>query len=187
MPPVGSEQFLPERGDGGRMDVGDVVEDFVLPDERGRLRSLTGLLSGGSVVLFFYPGAFTSVCTAQACRFRDVAADLREVGALPVGVSCDFVERQAAFAQAYQLGFPLLSDPAGEVRSQFGVRRTVGPWPTKRVTFVIDPARRIIEVVRSEIRVNQHADRALLALRRRRVQGPEPFSWWSSGPATRPG
>lgn len=168
------------------MKVGDVVADFVLPDERGRLRSLTGLLSEGALVLFFYPGAFTSLCTAQACRFRDVAADLRSVGAQPVGVSCDFVERQAAFAEAHRLGFPLLSDPGGEVRAQFGVRRTSGPWPTKRVTFVIDPARRVIEVIRSEIRVNLHADRALLALRQHgfpRIP-PRPFSWWYSDPAS---
>jgi thioredoxin-dependent peroxiredoxin len=156
------------------MKIGDVVEDFVLPDEHGVTRSLNGLLRRGAVVLFFYPGVFRFACTRQVCHVRDVAREFAQVGALPVGVSSDLVPRQAAFAQAYALGFPLLSDPSGEVRGRFGVRRTIGPWPTKRVTFVIDRDRRVIEIVRSEIRVNAHADRALQALRRRR------FSWFGS-------
>lgn len=163
------------------MRVGDVVEEFVLPDERGEARSLTGLLRDGPVVLFFYPGAFTNGCTAEACHFRDVSQDLKQVGARPVGVSNDLVERQAAFAQAFALGFPLLSDPDGEVRARFGVRRTSGPWPTKRVTFVIDTNRRVLEIVRSELRMNLHADRALEVLRHHipAKSQPPPFSWWS--------
>ena len=160
------------------MNVGDLVEDFVLPDEYGVPQTLSGLLRDGPVVLFFYPGAFTKLCTAEACQFRDVSEDLRAVGARPVGVSSDLVARQAAFAQAFTLGFPLLSDPAGEVRATFGVRRTNGRWPTKRVTFVIDTDRRVLGVIRSEIRMNLHADRALEVLRRRRPPGPRAFSWW---------
>jgi peroxiredoxin Q/BCP len=163
------------------MNVGDIVEDFVLPDERGTPRTLTGLLRDGPVVLFFYPGAFTNGCTAEACHFRDVFADFKALGASPVGVSSDLVSRQAEFADAFALGFPLLSDPDGQVRGRFGVRRTSGPWPTKRVTFVIDVNRKVVEVVRSEIRMNTHADRALEALRRLGRQ-PETrrFSWWHS-------
>jgi len=156
------------------MKIGDPVEDFVLPDEHGVPRSLNGLLRYGAVVLFFYPGVFRFACTREVCHVRDVSREFAQVGALPVGVSSDLVPRQAAFAQAYALGFPLLSDPSGEVRARFGVRRTFGPWPTKRVTFVISPEGRILEIVRSEIRVNAHADRALRALRRRR------FSWFGS-------
>jgi peroxiredoxin Q/BCP len=166
------------------MNVGDLVEDFVLPDERGVQRTLSGLLRDGPVVLFFYPGAFTRFCTAEACQFRDVSADLRAVGARAVGVSSDLVERQAAFAHAFDLGFPLLSDPAGEVRAAFGVRRSNGRWPTKRVTFVIDTDRRVLGIIRSEIQTNLHADRALEVLRRR-PPSPRAFSWWrGSQPAS---
>ena len=157
--------------------IGDVVEDFVLPDEQGIPRSLNGLLRQGAVVLFFYPGVFRFGCTREVCHVRDVSREFAEVGAVPVGVSSDLVPRQAAFAQAYALRFPLLSDPTGEVRARFGVRRTFGPWPTKRVTFVIDRERRIIEVVRSEIRVNAHADRALQALRQSSTRR---FTWFGS-------
>ncbi|MEU9293929.1 peroxiredoxin [Streptomyces sp. NPDC048266] len=147
------------------MNVGDLVEDFSLPDETGTPRSLTGLLTEGLVVLFFYPAAMTPGCTAEACHFRDLAAEFRAVGALPVGISSDGVERQQEFAERHSLGYPLLSDPDGAVRERFGVKRGFSLAPTKRVTFVIGQDRRVREVVRSELRMSAHADRALAALR----------------------
>ena len=120
------------------MDVGDVVADFELQDEQGTPRRLTDLLADGPVVLFFYPAAMTAGCTAEACHFRDVAADFRAVGAQPVGISIDSVQRQAEFAARHSSGYPLLSDPDGVVRDQFGVKRGFGLSQTKRVTFVID-------------------------------------------------
>ncbi|GLW66151.1 peroxiredoxin [Actinomadura rubrobrunea] len=150
------------------MNVGDVVDDFELPDETGRLRSLSGLLADGPVVLFFYPAAMTAGCTAEACRFRDVAAEFAALGAQPVGISGDPVDKQKAFADKHSLGYPLLSDADGTVRTRFGVKRgALALTPTKRQTFVIDTDRRILEIVKSEIRMNVHADRALDALRRR--------------------
>ncbi|TVL93265.1 peroxiredoxin [Streptomyces sp. SAJ15] len=149
------------------MNIGDVVEDFELPDETGATRTLSGLLADGPVVLFFYPAALTPGCTKEACHFRDIAAELRAQGARPVGVSADPVARQAEFAERHTLGYPLLSDPDGTVRERFGVKRGIAAVPTKRVTFVIDTDRRVLEVVKSEFRMSVHADRALEALRRR--------------------
>ncbi|MFC9699896.1 MULTISPECIES: peroxiredoxin [unclassified Streptomyces] len=148
------------------MNVGDLVEDFTLPDETGTPRSLSELLTEGPVVLFFYPAALTPGCTAEACHFRDLAAEFRAVGALPVGISTDGVERQLEFAERHSLGYPLLSDPDGAVRDLFGVKRGFSLAPTKRITFVIGQDRRVREVVRSELRMSAHADRALAALRR---------------------
>ncbi|MEV5341557.1 peroxiredoxin [Streptomyces sp. NPDC052676] len=150
------------------VNVGDTVEDFALPDETGVTRSLTGLLAEGPVVLFFYPAALTPGCTAEACHFRDLAAEFAAVAARPVGVSGDSVERQREFAGRHTLGMPLLSDADGTVRERFGVRRGFSLAPTKRVTFVIARDRTVLEVVRSELRMNTHADRALAALRAHR-------------------
>ncbi|MEU3072822.1 peroxiredoxin [Streptomyces laurentii] len=147
------------------MDIGDLVEDFTLPDETGRPRSLRELLAEGPVVLFFYPAALTPGCTAEACHFRDLDAEFRAVGARPVGISADEVARQQEFAGRYDFGFPLLSDPSGEIRERFGVRRGFALAPTKRVTFVIGTDRRVLGVVRSELRMSAHADRALAVLR----------------------
>jgi len=148
-----------------RVEVGDKAEDFELPDETGTLRRLTELLADGPVVLFFYPAALTPGCTAEACHFRDLAAEFAAVGARPVGISGDSVERQQEFAGRHTLRMPLLSDADGAVRDRFGVRRGFTLAPTKRVTFVIGQDRTVLEVVRSELRMNTHADRALAVLR----------------------
>ncbi|MER5913127.1 peroxiredoxin [Streptomyces sp. NPDC001982] len=148
-----------------RIDVGDKVEDFALPDETGTPRRLTELLADGPVVLFFYPAAMSPGCTAEACHFRDLAAEFAAVGARPVGISADSVERQQEFAGRHTLGMPLLSDVDGAVRERFGVKRGFSLVPTKRVTYVIGQDRTVLEVVRSELRMNTHADRALAALR----------------------
>ncbi|MEU0007341.1 peroxiredoxin [Streptomyces sp. NPDC006314] len=151
-----------------RIQVGDKAADFALPDETGTNRRLTELLAGGPVVLFFYPAALTPGCTAEACHFRDLAAEFAEVGAHPVGISGDSVEKQQEFAGRHTLGMPLLSDADGAVRERFGVKRGFSLAPTKRVTFVIAEDRTVLEIVRSELRMNTHADRALTALRAHR-------------------
>lgn len=149
------------------VDVGDKVEDFELPDESGTARRLSELLDEGPVVLFFYPAALSPGCTAEACHFRDLSAEFAGAGARPVGISGDAVDRQQEFAGRHTLGFPLLSDADGTVREQFGVKRGFSLAPTKRVTFVIAEDRTVLEVVRSELRMSAHADRALAALRDR--------------------
>ncbi|MGA6201760.1 peroxiredoxin [Streptomyces avermitilis] len=151
-----------------RVDVGDKVEDFVLPDETGTPRQLSDLVADGPVVLFFYPAALTAGCTAKACHFRDLAAEFAAAGARPVGISGDPVDRQQEFAGQHTLGFPLLSDEDGTIRERFGVKRGFSLAPTKRVTFVIAEDRTVLEVVRSELRMSAHADRALTALRAHR-------------------
>ncbi|MFC8516372.1 peroxiredoxin [Streptomyces sp. NPDC057257] len=148
-----------------KVNVGDRIDDFELPDETGAPRTLSGLLADGPVVLFFYPAALSAGCTAEACHFRDLAAEFAAVGAHPVGISGDSVERQQEFAGKHTLGMPLLSDADGTIRERFGVKRGFTLAPTKRATFVIGRDRTILEVVRSELRMNTHADRALAALR----------------------
>ncbi|MFE9773176.1 peroxiredoxin [Streptomyces sp. NPDC005931] len=152
----------------GRAEKGGSVEDFALRDETGTVRRLSDLLADGPVVLFFYPAALTPGCTAQACHFRDLAAEFAAVGARPVGISGDDVERQREFAGRHALGMPLLSDTDGTVRERFGVKRGFSLAPTKRATFVIGQDRTVLEVIRSELRMNAHADRALAALREHR-------------------
>ena len=151
---------------------GDVVDDFELADETGTRRRLSEFLATGPVVLFFYPAAMTRGCTAESCHFRDLAAEFAQVGAQRVGISRDSVQRQRQFSDLHNFGYPLLSDPDGEVAELFGVRRrlALGPLSTKRMTFVIDTDRRILDVIHSEVSMNDHADRALEVLRARPVR-----------------
>lgn len=149
------------------MKPGDLAADFELADETGDPRTLSGLLADGPVVLFFYPAAMTGGCTAESCHFRDLAGEFAAVGAQRVGISPDTVIRQAQFSLVNEFDFPLLSDPAGAVAQQFGVRRAFGPLRTRRRTFVIDTDRRVLQVIRSELRMSVHADQALATLRDR--------------------
>ena len=145
---------------------GDTVEDFELPDQTGAPRKLSELLSGGPVVLFFYPAALSSGCTAEACNFRDLAAEFAAAGAQRVGISRDKVEKQKQFADLHGFDYPLLSDPESKVASLLGVKRKLplGPLSTKRMTFVIDTDRTVLEVIHSETNMNDHAARALETL-----------------------
>ncbi len=83
-----------------------------------------------------------------------------------MGISADPVDRQRAFDEKHDLGFPLLSDPDREIARQFGVKR-FGPLPSKRATFVIDVDRTVLEVISSELNMDAHADQALGVLRAR--------------------
>jgi peroxiredoxin Q/BCP len=149
------------------MQSGDIAPDFELADDEGNQRSLGEFLANGPVVLFFYPAAMTAGCTAESCHFRDLAKEFAEVGAQRIGISPDSVTKQAEFTAANSFDFPLLSDPEGAVATQFGVRRRFGPLLTRRQTFVIDTDRKVLDVIKSEVRMSVHADRALAALRTR--------------------
>ncbi len=148
------------------MKTGDVVADFELPDQTGTPRKLSDLLSTGPVVLFFYPAAMTPGCTKEACHFRDLASEFAAIGANRVGISVDPVQKQAKFADTQNFDYPLLSDTAGTVATQFGVKRgLLGKLlPVKRTTFVIDTDRTVLNVISSELSMDTHADRALETL-----------------------
>jgi thioredoxin-dependent peroxiredoxin len=149
------------------MKAGETAPDFELPDETGKTRALRDFLVAGPVVLFFYPAAMTKGCTAESCHFRDLAAEFTAAGAQRIGISPDAVEKQAKFSEQNSFDFPLLSDPDGAVATQFGVRRSFGPLVTRRHTFVIDTDQKVLEVIKSELRMAVHADKALEVLRAR--------------------
>ena len=123
------------------MQIGDPV-DFSLPDQNGATLTLSSL-RGKPVVLFFYPRADTPGCTVEACEFRDLYAELKEAGAVLLGISRDPVKAQKKFAEKFSLPYTLLADPELEVCNQFGVvseGSMYGKPVTKieRSTFVID-------------------------------------------------
>ena len=151
------------------MNVGDQVTDFELTDETGQRRTLSTMLRGGPVVLFFYPIASSGGCTQEACHFRDLAADFAAVGAQPVGISPDPVDKQQEFASEQSLGFPLLSDEGGAVAKELGAWRRLIPIHTKRLTFIIGADRRIVEIIKGEMQFDRHADEALRILKEHRA------------------
>lgn len=121
---------------------GDKAPDFTLPDQDGNDVNLYDLLSKGPAVVFFYPKAFSTVCTAEVCTFRDSHEAFADAGAQVVGISGDDVETQKKFATRYRLSYPVLSDTERTAFDSFGLRSGSGfkfGWALNdRVTFVID-------------------------------------------------
>ena len=144
--------------------IGDTAPEFTLPDQTGVMRRLSELrLRGGfpgPVVLYFYPGDFTPICTKEACAFRDSYADFVAAGASVIGVSSDSPESHARFAAAMRLGFVLLSDVKGEVRRLYGVAKSFGLF-AGRVTYVIDREGVVRMVYNAPVRAAAHARNAL--------------------------
>src|SRR5581483_491580 len=94
--------------------------EFTALDQHGVEHTLASLLAGGRLVLYFYPRDFTPVCTAQACTFRDSAAELASRGARVVGVSGDPVDSHRRFADKHGVTFPLLFDPELRICDAYG-------------------------------------------------------------------
>jgi peroxiredoxin Q/BCP len=151
------------------MRKGDVVPDFELPDQTGTPRKLSDLLAGGPVVLFFYPAAMTYGCTKESCHFRDLGAEFAAVGSQRVGISADSVDKQKQFDEKESLGYPLLSDADRTVATQLGAKRGSSFLPNKRITFVIDTDRTLLDVIHTEFSMGAHADKALEILKARQA------------------
>ena len=81
-------------------------------------------------------------------------------------MSLDTAEKHAAFAEAHQLPYPLVSDRTAAIASLYGVARLGGWLPSKRVTFVIDKGGIVRHVIRSELSIERHIDEAVTTLRR---------------------
>lgn len=146
------------------MEKGEKAPDFEVEDSAGRPVKLSDLLEGGPVVLFFYPAAMTPGCTKETCHFRDLESEFVALGAQPVGISGDKIEKQAEFSNMHDVNFPLLVDSSHAVAKAFGAKRLGVPW-YRRMTFVIDADRSVVEVIRDEADMDTHADSALAALR----------------------
>ena len=114
--------------------VGDVAPDFELDGTDGRF-SLSEQ-RGRRVVLLFYPGDETPVCTRQFCSYRDDSEELSALDAVVVGVSHQSVSSHERFTQHHGLNVPLLADVHKKVAKAYGVNAPmVG---TRRATFIVD-------------------------------------------------
>jgi len=102
------------------LEVGTQAPDFTLPDQNGNPHSLADY-RGQKVILYFYPKDMTSGCTSQACSFAELYPQIREAGAVVLGVSKDTVESHKRFEEKHGLPFTLLSDPQLQVIEAYDV------------------------------------------------------------------
>jgi peroxiredoxin Q/BCP len=115
---------------------GAVAPDFALPDGKGETWRLSDH-RGKVVVLLFYPGDETPICTRQMCSVRDRWEDYAATGAEVVGISTDSVASHKAFAEHHDLPLRLLSDADRKVADLYGANSLV-PGKVARSVFVID-------------------------------------------------
>jgi glutaredoxin-dependent peroxiredoxin len=123
--------------------LGQKVPEFSLPDADKKTRSLGEFTKQGTVVLAFFPFAFSGVCDKEMCMFRDGFDNLQRAESQLVGISVDSTFALKAFAQTYNLQFPLLSDFNKKVTKLYGVLQD--PWVgfgykgvAKRSVMVVD-------------------------------------------------
>jgi thioredoxin-dependent peroxiredoxin len=126
---------VPTPGPDDLLAVGTVAPDFIAPASDGTREHLIEL-RGHDVVLYFYPKDDTTGCTKEACNFRDAWGRLQGAGVVVLGVSTQDAISHTAFAQKYQLPFPLLVDEQGELAAKYHV--PVFNGLARRVTYLID-------------------------------------------------
>ena len=119
-----------------QIDINQPAPDFTLPDGNGAAWRLADN-RGKVVVLLFYPGDETPICTRQMCSVRDRWEDYQATGAEVVGISSDSVESHQKFAEHHELPLRLLSDADGKVSTLYGARSLI-PGKVARSVFVID-------------------------------------------------
>ncbi len=146
-----------------RLQVGDIAPDFSLLSNLGETVHLYEQLKQSAVVLFFYPRAFTPVCTAEACGFQDSFADFRSLDATVLGISSDTPETLTRFAEQHRLSFPLLSDVGSRTRTVYAVPKVFGLLPG-RVTYVIGKDRRIKKITVASLKAGLHVSESLKSL-----------------------
>ena len=109
-----------------KVDVGDAAPDFELPGTEGQTFRLSEH-RGSNVVLAFYPGDATTVCTAQFCSYRDKADRLDQLDAEVLGISPQSVDSHEHWMQEQELNVPLLADEDLAVSKSYGTTAWLGP------------------------------------------------------------
>ncbi len=136
---------------------GERAPEFTLPDDTGKDRSLTELMSAGAIVLYFYPADFTPGCTRQACVLRDLHTEIESAGLRVVGISPQSPQSHAKFKAKYQLPFVLLSDEQKTVIKMYGVNGPLG-LGVRRASYLIDASRRVRDAVLADFMIARHSD-----------------------------
>jgi peroxiredoxin Q/BCP len=151
----------------GLLTVGSKAPEFTTTNQDGQPLSLSDF-RGKKVILYFYPKDNTSGCTKEACAFRDHFARFKERHVEILGVSVDDVKSHRAFAQKYNLPFPLLADTDKRIVQAYGVwgekslygKKYMG---TSRVTYLIAEDGTIAAVF-PKVKPEKHAEEILAVL-----------------------
>ena len=150
------------------LKAGDKAPAFSLPSDTGETIALKDL-KGKPVVLYFYPKDDTSGCTVEACEFRDSWKEVKQTGAVLLGVSPDGVDSHQKFKKKFSLPFPLLADEGHAVAEAYGAWGEKSMYGRKyqgilRTTFLIGGDGKVARVF-EKVKPKGHAAEVLAALR----------------------
>jgi thioredoxin-dependent peroxiredoxin len=148
-----------------RVQTGDAVPDFQLPDQDGVVFDISSVLGKKNLVIYFYPKDNTPGCTREACYFRDQYDFFRDADAEVIGISGQPPESHKVFAEKYNLHFKLLSDEGNRVRKLFGVPSQLFGLIPGRVTYVVDKASKVVFIFNSQKQIARHVDETLRILK----------------------
>lgn len=145
------------------LQVGDKAPDFIGYDQNGKKIHLADF-KGKKIVLYFYPKDDSPGCTKQACNLRDDIQKLTQKNCVVLGISADDKKSHQAFAEKYQLPFPLIADTDKTIATRYHAYRSVSQDPTQlrviRITYVINEAG-IIHHIFNNPQVSQHTQEIL--------------------------
>lgn len=122
-------------------EVGERAPDFALDSTQGKI-SLSERLARGRVLLVFYPGDDTPVCTKQLCDYRDHLGAFAELDVDVIAVNGQSLASHERFAERHGLGFPLCSDPDRSVCKTYGASGLFGM--TKRALVLVGRDGRVL-------------------------------------------
>ncbi len=131
---------------GDLIPTGYPAPDFTASASGGQSVHLSEICAQKRVVLVFYPGDYSPVCTAQLCAIRDNWGSLQAENAVVYGVNTASVQKHSGFASKNSLPFPLLADTSGEIARAYGCRALFGI--VKRTVYIIDMQGRVAWVKR---------------------------------------
>jgi peroxiredoxin Q/BCP len=124
--------------------VGTDAPAFRLQDENGNWRELRELHKGGTLMLVFYPGDFTIVCTKQLCAYQESFSAFEKLGVQIAGISPNAPASHQEFKQRFGFSFPLLSDPDKEVTKRYGITSLFMFGGTSRANIVVNRDGKIV-------------------------------------------
>jgi thioredoxin-dependent peroxiredoxin len=118
--------------------IGKPAPVFTLQDHSGSFVNLTGSIKVSSVILVFYPGDFTPVCTKQLCDYRDNMEQFHSFGVQLFGISKNDRDSHSKFVDAHKFPFPLLTDPDNKVAKQYGCSSLFMLGSISRAVFLVN-------------------------------------------------
>jgi peroxiredoxin Q/BCP len=142
------------------LSVGQKAPDFDVVSSSGKALKLSDFRGKKNVVLYFYPGDFTPVCTKETCGFRDMYAELESKDTEVIGVSVDSDESHRKFAEEYKVPFALVSDKDKDLAKAYGATSFLGKilGKTGRLTYLIDKNGVIAGIFQGELSASKHVD-----------------------------